>query len=54
MIERYRVTDRSKVPHVYMYPVANLQIGSWGGTPNSSTVFPARFYVDYIRVYQHE
>lgn len=52
-IERYRVTNRSQIPDVYMYPLANLQIGDWGGTPYSSTRFPKRFQIDYIRIYQH-
>jgi beta-glucanase (GH16 family) len=35
-------------PH---YLLLNLAIGSWGGDP-SATEFPARFEVDYVRVYQ--
>jgi beta-glucanase (GH16 family) len=30
----------------------NLQVGGWLGDPDSSTVFPADFVVDYIRVWQ--
>jgi beta-glucanase (GH16 family) len=31
----------------------NLQVGgSWPGSPNSSTAFPATYSVDYVRVYQ--
>ena len=35
--------------------LANLQMGSgdWITLPDASTPFPAHFYVDYIRVYQH-
>jgi len=53
-VERYRVTDPAKIPDDPMYPLANLQLGGWGGTPTSATRFPARFYVDYIKVYQRE
>jgi beta-glucanase (GH16 family) len=37
--------------------VLNLAVGSkdsWPGAPNSSTVFPAMLYVDYVRVYEKE
>jgi beta-glucanase (GH16 family) len=36
-------------PH---YLIVNLAIGGQGGDP-SGTAFPARYEVDYIRVYQH-
>ena len=26
--------------------------GNWPGSPNNSTIFPQRFFVDYIRVFQ--
>jgi len=52
--EQYRVTDRAKIPDDPMYPIANLQLGSWGGTPTSSTTFPKHFNVDYIKVYRYE
>ena len=36
-----------------MYIIANLAIGgNWPGSPNSSTVFPALYQIDYIRAYQ--
>jgi beta-glucanase (GH16 family) len=35
-----------------MYILANLAVGgNWPGSPNSSTVFPAEYQIDYIRVY---
>ena len=30
----------------------NFQVGGWLGNPDASTVFPADFVVDYVRVYQ--
>jgi beta-glucanase (GH16 family) len=30
----------------------NFQVGGWLGDPDASTVFPADFVVDYVRVYQ--
>ena len=53
-VERWRVTNDSQIPDVPMYPIANIQMGGWGGTPTQYTRFPARLYVDYIKVYQHE
>jgi len=35
------------------YILVNQAIGSNGGTPDSTTVFPIRYEIDYIRVYQH-
>jgi beta-glucanase (GH16 family) len=33
----------------------NLAIGgNWPGNPDESTQFPAKMYVDYVRVYQKE
>jgi beta-glucanase (GH16 family) len=35
-----------------MYMIANLAVGgNWPGSPDSSTVFPAEYQIDYIRVY---
>lgn len=50
-VERFRVTDH--VPQKPMYVIANLAVGGeWPGNPDSSTVFPAYFDIDYVRVYQ--
>ncbi|NLG84815.1 MAG: glycoside hydrolase family 16 protein [Firmicutes bacterium] len=39
--------------HKPFFIILNLAVGgNWPGAPNSSTVFPARVYVDYVRVYQ--
>ena len=36
-----------------MYILANLAVGgSWPGTPNAATKFPAEYALDWIRVYQ--
>ena len=51
-VERYRWTGAK--PNQAMYPILNLAIGgNWPGAPDASTVFPADFVVDYIRVYKH-
>ena len=43
-------------PWVYDHPffvLLNVAVGgNWPGSPNASSVFPQRMYVDYIRVYQ--
>lgn len=43
-------TDEFHKPFFILF---NLAIGGdWPGSPNSSTAFPAKMYVDYVRVYQ--
>lgn len=45
--------EGSDVPYQLMYVIVNLAVGgNWPGSPDSSTVFPASFDIDYIRVYQ--
>lgn len=40
---------------VAMYLIVNLAVGgSWGGDPDSKTVFPATMLVDYIRIYRRK
>lgn len=49
--------DGSDVPEVAMYILLNLAVGasgSWGGAPDSSTLFPASMLVDWVRVWQHQ
>jgi beta-glucanase (GH16 family) len=37
-------------PH---YIILNLAVGgSWPGSPDATTVFPQRYLVDYVRVYE--
>ncbi len=50
--EVFRVTDH--VPQVPMYLIADLAVGGvWAGPPDASTVFPAAFDINYIRVFMH-
>lgn len=43
-------TEEFHKPH---FILLNLAVGgNWPGAPNASTVFPAKMYVDYVRVYQ--
>lgn len=52
-VERKRITDTSIIPNVSMWILANLAVGgNWGGNPDSTTVFPATMYIDYIRAWQ--
>jgi beta-glucanase (GH16 family) len=49
--EVYRVG--ADLPHQPMYIIANLAVGgNWPGSPDETTVFPAYFDIDYIRVYR--
>lgn len=46
-------TNRS--PDVSMNLVMNLAVGGdWPGDPSESTVFPADFEIDYVKVYQNQ
>lgn len=50
-VEHFRTT--TNVPNEPMYVLANLAVGgSWPGSPDANTIFPARMELDYIRVYQ--
>lgn len=50
-IERYRLT--LNVPAEAMSIIATLAVGGdWVGVPDRSTLFPAHFAMDYIRVWQ--
>lgn len=50
-VERHR--ENNNIPHESVYLLANLAVGGkWPGNPDSKTVFPANYQIDYIRVYQ--
>jgi beta-glucanase (GH16 family) len=53
-VERKRQTaSGANIPPVPMQLICNLEIGgSWPGSPDSTTPFPAVYQVDYIRVYR--
>jgi beta-glucanase (GH16 family) len=47
----FSITDPNKIPDTPMNVIMNFSVGGeWPGSPNSSTVFPAHFLVDYVRV----
>lgn len=42
------------IPNKAMYLILNLAVGgNWPGSPDSKTVFPSNFKIDYIRVYEY-
>ncbi len=46
-------SSNKNVPNVPMYLIINLAIGgNWPGNPNESTIFPAEFSVDYVKIYR--
>jgi len=47
-----RTPDRANPFHVPHYILLNLAIGGTNGGDPSATEFPARFEIDYVRVYQ--
>jgi beta-glucanase (GH16 family) len=52
-IERWRYDDAGRVPHEPMYLLINLAVGgTWPGSPDSSTRWPAEMTVDYVRVWK--
>ncbi len=39
--------------HLPFFVILNLAVGgNWPGSPDQTTVFPARYFIDYVRVYQ--
>jgi beta-glucanase (GH16 family) len=41
--------------HKPMYLLVNLAIGgSWPGSPDATTKFPAQYRIDYVRAYRHK
>jgi beta-glucanase (GH16 family) len=55
-VRRARITDHVPQANAVfsgMYLLANLAVGgSWPGAPNSQTVFPAVYEIDYIRAWR--
>jgi beta-glucanase (GH16 family) len=54
----YNTINISTVPqpafHQPSYFLLNLAIGgAWPGYPTSTSIMPAHYYIDYVRVYQH-
>ncbi|MGE5222438.1 MAG: family 16 glycosylhydrolase [Omnitrophica WOR_2 bacterium] len=53
-VERKRFTDTTKIPNMAMFLIANLAVGgTWPHSPDSTTVFPATYAIDYIRVWRY-
>ena len=55
-IETKRITDEQyKISGQAMYLIANLAVGgSWPGSPDENTIFPADYKIDYIRAYKRK
>ncbi len=52
-VERRTYTDTSNITSKPMFLLANLAVGgSWPGSPDASTQFPALYQIDYIHVWQ--
>ena len=46
-------TDKTMLPENNHFMMLNSAVGgSWPGSPNADTVFPAYHYIDYVRVSQ--
>jgi beta-glucanase (GH16 family) len=54
-VEMWRYTDQRYIPKVPMYLIVNLAVGGdWPGDPDSTTVFPTRMLVDYVRAWSRQ
>jgi beta-glucanase (GH16 family) len=54
-VERARTAVLDGTDSKPMYIIANLAVGGdWPGSPDDTTVFPADYEIDYIRVWQKE
>jgi beta-glucanase (GH16 family) len=52
-VERWRYVDRATISDEPMYVLMNLAVGgNWPGDPDQTTIFPADFLIDYVRVWQ--
>jgi beta-glucanase (GH16 family) len=53
-IQRKQYMVSANIPQVAMYIILNLAVssGGWTGTPDATTVFPAVYEIDYVRVWQ--
>ena len=51
--EVWRYTEAENISDEPMYLLINLAVGgSWPGNPDTTTEFPARFEIDYVRAWQ--
>jgi beta-glucanase (GH16 family) len=51
--EYWRYEKPKNIPNERMYILINLAVGGeWPGPPDESTKFPAKFAIDYVRVWQ--
>jgi Beta-glucanase/Beta-glucan synthetase len=54
-VARGQDTNAATVTNKPMYLLANLAVGApWPGVPDATTVFPAKYEIDYIRVWQRQ
>ncbi len=54
-VQRWRITETSKIPSEPMYIILNLAVGgNYPGSPDGTTRFPSRMFIDYVRVYRWE
>jgi beta-glucanase (GH16 family) len=52
-VEYWRYENAEHIPSERMYLLINLAVGGkWPGPPDESTRFPAKFTIDYVRVWQ--
>jgi beta-glucanase (GH16 family) len=54
-IERWRYSNPTNIPNQPMYLLMNLAVGGdWPGAPDSTTIFPSYYEIDYVRAWKHE
>jgi len=51
--EMWRIDEPGIISNEPMYLLANLAVGGdWPGAPDDETIFPARFDIDHVRIWQ--
>lgn len=51
--EVWRYEEKERIPSEPLYLLLNLAVGGdWPGAPDETTVFPAHYVIDYVRVWQ--
>lgn len=54
-VVRKQYTNAATITNKPMYLLANLAVGGhWPGVPDATTVFPIKYEIDYIRVWQRQ
>lgn len=49
----WRIDEPDIISNEAMYLIINLAVGGdWPGKPDAETIFPVRFEIDHVRIWQ--